>query len=1039
MDIIRFSIRQPVSTFSGVILLVLFGLVGLNALPVQLTPDVEAPTINIKTQWSGASPYEIEKEIIEEQEDVLKSLPALTKLESSSYNDYGEVKLTFEVGTDLNQAMVRVTNKLNEVPDYPENADKPVVTTSSADSAPVIWIMLKTREGDPERIRTYRTFFENEVRHYMERVPGVGSLFVFGGSEKRLEVVVDPQRLAEHRITLNEVIERVQAANSDVSAGVLGVAKRNFRIRTLSQFQSPEASEHVVLRDDGLHRVTLANVAESGFGYYPNPPAVLHNGQPMIVVGVRKEAGANVLEMTARMREVVASLNTGLLQREGLFLDWVHDQTPYIETAIRTVQINLAIGGLLAVAVLFLFLRSVSSTLTVAVAIPISVLGTFLFMHLFGRNINVMTLAGITFAIGMLVDASIVVLENIDRHRRMGKSPFRASYDGSREVWGAVLASTVTTVAVFLPVLFVKEEAGQLFRDIAIAITFSILISLFVSVSVIPAVTNKLYRLAERRGGRPPQREPGRGNLFVRTLMLLSRLTLRNVFTRIATVLLATAAAVALALWLLPKAEYLPQGNSNLILNILVPPPGFSEAKREEMGRYIFERAEPHLNQDWKDGVPRIANLFYVASDPVTLFGGTSVHVTEARKMMPMFTEIMNSIPGVFGVSIQRGIFETGIGQGRTVDVNVSGNDTETIVNAARILFGSLKEAIPQAQIRPVPSLEIGYPEANLVPDRARVVANGMSELDLGIYVDVLMDGRKIGEYKPEGDKVIDLVVRSSGTVAQSPETLLDGLIANPFGQLIRVGDLARMEYDRGMTQIDHLERKRNIRLEVTPPEDMALQSAMELVTFELVPSLKGEGQLKGVQVTVGGNADKLTETRLALQWNIVLALVITYLLMSALFGNYLYPLVILFTVPLAAAGGFVGLKLVNLFVAPQPFDILVMLGFIILVGTVVNNAILIVHQALNNVRYEGLIGLDAVVHSVRTRIRPIFMSTTTSLFGLLPLVLATGSGTELYRGLGSVILGGLAVSTVFTLFVIPALLAFLIDFEKPRRDLDES
>ncbi|MCP3666726.1 MAG: efflux RND transporter permease subunit [Gammaproteobacteria bacterium] len=1034
MNLVKLSIHQPVSTFSVVILVVLFGIIGLSRLPVQLTPDVEAPKISVNTSWPGATPYEIEKEIIQDQEDALKSVSGLKVMESTSFNNYGTITLTFKVGERLNDAMVRVTNKLNEVPDYPKNADKPVVSTSSAENSPVIWMMLKTLEGDPLRIKTYRTFFEDEVRHSLERVPGVGSLFVFGGTEKRLEISVDPARLADHKITLDKVISRVQSANSDVSAGVMGLAKRNYRIRTISQFQTPADAGELLLEDDGLHRIHLRDVADTGFGYYSNPPAVLHNGQPMIVVGVRKEAGANVLELTANMRKVVNGLNAGLLKDNGIYFDWVHDQTSYINTAIDTVQTNLMIGGILAITVLLLFLRSVSSTLTVAIAIPISVMGTFFFMYLFDRNINVMSLAGITFAVGMLVDNSIVVLENIDRHRRMSKNPFQASYDGTREVWGAVLASTVTTVAVFLPVLFIEEEAGQLFRDIAIAITFSILISLFVSVSVIPAVTNKFYGMS-KNGVKERVASSDDGNWFVRMVMFLSKTTLKNSFTRILTVAVFTTASIVAVMSLLPKAEYLPQGNRNLILNILVPPPGYSEQKRQEIGEYIAERTAPYLVDDGKDGVPQIQNIFYVASDRVTLFGGTSKHVTEARRMMPLFTEIMNSIPGMFGVSIQRGIFESGIGKGRTVDVNISGSDNQEIVNAARVMFGAISTAIPKAQVRPVPSLEISYPEANLIPDRSRVVANGLSERDLGIYVDVLMDGRKIGEYKPDGSKVMDMVVTSGGQRADTPEELLDKVIASPYGELVQVGSLARLEYGQGMTQIDHLERKRTIRLEVTPPADVALQTAMELVSEQLTPQLQKEGKLKGVQVSIGGNADKLTETRIALQWNFLLAIVITYLLMSALFGNYIYPLIIMFSVPLAAAGGFMGLALVNQFVAQQHFDILVMLGFIILVGTVVNNAILIVHQSLNNVRFEGQQGVEAVLHSVRTRIRPIFMSTTTSLFGLLPLVLAQGSGTELYRGLGAVILGGLAISTLLTLFVVPALLAFLIRFEEPRID----
>ncbi|MCP3870221.1 MAG: efflux RND transporter permease subunit [Gammaproteobacteria bacterium] len=1038
MDLVKLSIRQPVSTFSAVILVVLFGVIGLERLPVQLTPDVEAPKINVRTDWPGASPYEIEKEIIEEQEAVLKSVSGLTTMESSSYNNYGSISLTFKVGTRLDDAMVRVTNKLNEVNRYPENAEKPVVSTSSDENSPVIWMMLKTREGDPEQIKTQRTFFENEVRHLLERVQGVGSLFIFGGSEKRLEITVNARRLAHHNITLSQLIGRVQSANSDVSAGTLGVAKRNYRVRTISQFRSPGDAGELLLIDDGLHRVMLQDVSDTGFGYEPNPPAVLHNGQPMIVVGVRKEAGANVLDLTNQMRERVDALNEGLLLKRGLYFDWVYDQTPYINTAIETVKLNLMIGGILAIAVLVIFLRSISSTLAVAIAIPISVMGTFFFMYLTGRNINVMSLAGITFAVGMLVDNSIVVLENIDRHRRMGKGPFQASYDGTREVWGAVLASTITTVAVFLPVIYIEEEAGQLFRDIAIAITSSIILSLFVSISVIPAMTNRFYKIAGKNAHQLVA-EPGKGNYFVRVIMWFSRLSLKNAVTRLLTVIFFTTASISAVALLLPKAEYLPQGNRNLILNILVPPPGYSEEKRQEVGTYIYEQVKPHLEQDWLDGVPKIQNIFFVASDAVTLFGGTSVHVTEARKMMPLFTRIMNSIPGMFGVSIQRGIFESGIGQGRTVDVNVSGNDNGEIVAAARTLFGMIKQGIPDAQVRPVPSLEISYPEANLVPDRSKVVANGFSEEELGIYVDVLMDGRRIGDYKPDGEKSMDLLVNSSQSGTLTPETLLESEITNAFGELVQLRDLVALEYGQGMTQIDHLERNRNIRLQVTPPDEMPLQSAMELISDELVPKLEQSGALQGVTVSTGGNADKLTETRLALQWNFILAVVITYLLMSALFASYLYPLIILFSVPLAAAGGFIGLALTDRFLAQQPFDILVMLGFIILVGAVVNNAILIVHQTLNNIRYSGMEGQQAIRHSVRTRIRPIFMSTSTSLFGLLPLVVAQGSGTELYRGLGSVILGGLALSTLLTLFVVPALLAFLVRFERPQSATEAS
>ncbi|MDH4321027.1 MAG: efflux RND transporter permease subunit, partial [Desulfobulbaceae bacterium] len=568
---------------------------------------------------------------------------------------------------------------------------------------------------------------------------------------------------------------------------------------------------------------------------------------------------------------------------------------------------------------------------------------------------------------------------------------------------------------------------------IAIAISFSIILSLFVSVSVIPTMIYQFYK-------RKQQREPGRlqqskiGPKLAAWLMRYSDLCLKNTFNRAATVILFTTLSLGLTAWLIPSAEYLPQGNRNLILNILIPPPGYSVDKMKEMGHYIYNEAKPYFEADGKDGIPRIKQMFYVGAERFNLFGGICAHDTRAKEMMPLFNRIMHSIPGIFGVSIQSGIFESGIGKGRTVDVNISGQEIDKIIGVAQsLMFGLIPAKMPTAQIRPIPSVESSYPEAKIIPNKEKLAANGLNEDDLGVYVDVLMDGRKIEEYRPDGVKQVDLLLKGSDVAYRAPEDILAGTIVNNHGNLIRVGDVASLQYGQGMAQINHLERNRTITLQVTPPADLPLQTAMEIIEGEIIASLQKEGKLAGVQVKVGGNADKLVETKRALQWNLLLALAITYLLMAALFENFLYPLIILFSVPLAAAGGFIGLRLVNAFIAPQGFDVLTMLGFIILIGTVVNNAILIVHQSLNNVRYNGMVGVAAISDAVQTRIRPIFMSATTSLLGMMPLVVATGSGSELYRGLGSVLLGGLAMSTLFTLYVIPSLLAFFIGYERSR------
>ena len=1032
MDIIRFFIHKPVTVAVGVIMTVMFGLIGFQKLPVQLTPDVETPLITVNTAWYGATPYEIEKEVIEKQEKVLKGLQGLTKMESSSYNGLGTITLSFKIGTKLDDALLRVSNKMSEVGNYPENVTQPTIESSGANSSPIIWMILMTTPDNKRHINQFKTFFEDNIRQHLERINGVGSLLVFGGTDTTLDVIIDAQKMARYNVSINQIIASIRRANQNISAGILGMAKKNYRIRTISQFQTPEDALDVVIFDDGIKRVYLRDVAQVKKGYKKESTSVLHSGEQVIVVAVRKEKGANVLALTDAVEKGVNQLNETLLADNKLTLKMVYDQRPYINTATNLVKRNIMIGSLLAICVLLLFLRSVRATLITGIAIPIAAIGCFVFLWLLGRNLNVVSMAGISFAVGMLVDNSIVVLENIDRHRKAGKSAFDAAYEGTKEVWGAVLASTATTVAVFLPVIFIQEEAGQLFRDIAIAITSSIFLSLIVSISVIPTLFNLFYRKKNSiKTGR--LQKSIIGPLLSGSILKLSHLCMKNALTRLATIFLFTGLSIGLTFYLLPSAEYLPQGNRNLILNILIPPPGYSVAKLKSMGKFIYKSTEPYFKEDGKDGFPKIKHMFFVGADRITLFGGISTHDTRARELIPLFTRVMRSIPGVFGVSIQRGIFESGIGKGRTVDVNVSGENINDIIQASYALFGTISAKMERTQVRPVPSLEASYPEVRIIPNKEKLAANGLTAKDLGVYIDILMDGRKIEEYRPEGIKQVDLVLKGRDDSGRSPEDILNATIVNSFGDLIRVRDVAGISYSEGMPQINHLERNRTITLQVTPPADLALQDAMEMLENELIPSLEKTGKLKNVRVDIGGNADKLVETRQALQWNLLLALIITYLLMAALFENFLYPFIILFTVPLAAAGGFVGLWAVNTFIAPQGFDVLSMLGFIILIGTVVNNAILIVYQSLNNVRYNGLVGKEAVADAVKTRIRPIFMSATTSLLAMLPMVLSTGSGSELYRGLGSILLGGLAISTLFTLFVIPSLLVFAIGFEKAK------
>ena len=1033
MDFIRFSIKNPVTVLVGIVLIILFGMVALQRIPVQLSPNVERPEITVTTSWPGSTPYEIERDVVEEQEKVLKGIPNLFEMESDSSNGRSQITLRFDIGTNIDDALLRVSNKLNEVRDYPENVDRPILSTSGARSSPAVWLVMKTLEGNPRDPYSYRTYLENEVRQYLDRVDGVADLYINGGVETEMHVIISPEKLAAYGLTIDAVVTALQNGNANVSAGNLNVGRRDYRVRTVAEYRSAEDIQNVIVHADGEREVRIADLAEVRFGFEKLETPFIGDGTPGIGMGVRAEPDTNVLELTDRVEEVVKTLNEGKLKSAGVQLVIVSEQRPYIRGAIALLQQNIAVGGCLAIVVLLIFLRSIAPTVVIATSIPISIIGTFILMEAVGSTLNVISLAGIAFAVGMLVDNAIVVLENIDRHRGMGKSAFDSAYDGAREVWGAVLASSLTTIAVFLPVVFMEDEAGQLFKDIAVAVTCAVSLSLLISVTAIPMFSQQLFKMGfHANGGTPSKRGPIQmlGSWLTSGFMGTLGLIMRNVFTRAVAIVVLTSGSLLCTYSLIPKTEYLPEGNRDTIMNVMVPPPGLSYEERAQIGESLFEFFEPYYEPGY-EGYPGIRRIFYMGRQQNMMLGVVCQDQQRTKELIPLCKKAMSSIPSVYGISNQASIFQRGLGEGRTITVDISGSDINELVSIGGAMFGMVKERIADVQVRPLPALDLMFPESNFVPDRERLRSVGMTAREFGIGLDVLMDGRDIGDFKQEGEKKIDLIVKTSDTDIQTPEDLYNALLVTPNGGAVPVSSLAQKVETTGLTEIRHLERDRTVSLQITPPYTTTIQEAMEIINNEIIPGLREKGMLENVDIGMSGTADRLTETREALQWNFLLAAAITYLLMAALFGNFIYPFIIMFTVPLASAGGFLGLRLVNIFVAPQQLDILTMLGFIILIGVVVNNAILIVHQSLNYIRNEGMEYRAAIMEATRTRLRPIYMSAATSVFGMLPLVLWPGPGSELYRGLGSVVLGGLALSTVFTVFLIPPMLMFFIGMEK--------
>jgi hydrophobic/amphiphilic exporter-1 (mainly G- bacteria), HAE1 family len=1027
VDIIKFSIQKPVTIVVLSLLILLFGFLALDKLPYRLTPNVVQPQISVKTLWQGASPYEVEREIIQKQEEMLKSTPNLEEYLSTSADNYGEVTLTFAIGTNMNQAMLDVSNKLAQVDRYPQNVDKPILSSSGANASPVVWLGFVTLEDNTKDIDTYKTYLDNEISEQFERLNGVAALFETGGRVEEVHISLDMQKLASYKLTIDQVVAKIEVENSDISAGSVDISRRSYRVRTTAAFKTKASLENLTIIDSGQGEVKLRDIAIIEKTYAKKYKTIfqmrpdLEVPQKAVVIGIRPESNTNIVDLTDRIEVLYNKLNAGVLKEQGLEIKWLHDKRDYIKDAISLVQNNILIGAILATIILLLFLRSIVATTVVAFAIPISIIATFIILFALERSLNTISLAGISFAVGMLLDSAIVVLENIDRHRKMGKGFFESAYEGTSEVWGALIASALTTIAVFVPVIFLEDEAGQLFKDIALAVTAAITFSLFVSISLIPMFWKQLMNF---KATHKEHMTPGKPSLLVRFgfsishfLMAIVSWSLKHTRNQLIVITSLILFSIGSIYTLFPKMEYLPQGNQNFIMNLLIPPPGLSYEEGKGIGETLLTGLKPHFGTP-EDDSAGIARMFYVAAGDFILSGAVASDPERVKELLPLLRQNVNQFPGIYGISMQSSIFSRGIGKGRSIDIDISGHSIEALAKSGGELFGRIKEIIPGAQIRPQPSIELLYPEVRIVPNRSTLTQLGLNSTQLGFYSDVILDGRKISEYKEEGKYAIDILLKSLHQV-DTPETLLERQIATPSGELVPLSMLASLQHSYGISSIRHYDGKRTITLQVTPPLTMTLEEAMETIDQNI---LQGFSQ-NGVALTLSGEASKLTQTIGNMQFNLIVALIIIYLLLSALFSNFIYPLVILFTVPLATAGGFIGLWLTNKFVATQPLDVLTMLGFIILIGIVVNNAILIVHQALNHIKKESMEYKEAILASTRSRLRPIFMSSLTSVFGMLPLVLMPGSGSEFYRGLGSVITGGLAFSTLFTIFLTPVLL----------------
>lgn len=1169
MDIVKLSISKPVSVTVAVILVIMFGLIGLTAIPVQLTPTVDRPIITVTTTWPGRSPQEVVDEITKNQEEELKNVSNLRKMISNSSEGSSEISLEFNLGSDISRALQEVSDSLRQVSDYPDEVEEPKIKAADGASENAIaWIIIDLPEEKEAThpgfdVTTLYDALDKEVKPYLERIDGVAEVNIFGGREREARVLTSPTALAQRGLNHVDVVRALQGENRNVSAGSISEGKRDYRVRLVGEYSDPnQILDTIVAYRDGMP-VYVKDVADVEVSYEKKRGFVRTFGHPAIAMNVIRQSDANVVDIMRDLRARLDEVRADILPNLGgvvngqpvgpdLRLRQVYDETTYIDSAVGLVTSNLYVGGAIAVVVLLVFLRAIRPTIIIMLAIPISVIGTFLVMVALGRTLNIISLAGLAFAIGMVVDNSIVVLENIYRRLQLGDPPARAAWLGGKEVWGAVLASTLTTAAVFVPILTIQEEAGQLFRDIALAVVASVSLSLIVSITVIPAASALFLREHAPRS----QAAKVIDSLFglVPLCALLNKSVgqavrwmnsgVRGWTVRPLVIIAMTAASLIGAMLLMPPLDYLPAGNRNLVFGGLLIPPGLSIEQKTDIAQRIEKQVRPYIDADINnpESVSALPTIFRPSYDPAVpppepfkpvpvenffigafgtnmFVGATSQDEEVVIPIGQLLTNAMGSIPDSFGGAQQSSLFGQGPGggSGNSIDLEISGPRLDRVTSAAGYMFMLAAQHYGFGNVRPDPA------NFNLQEQELQVQLNqrgrelGLTTEALGVAIRGLFDGAFVGDYKLSGE-TIDLVVVPTGGRLDSKEDLRDIPIATPAGPVVPVDSVVDFVPSLAPQSIKRIEELESVTVQIRPPEGQAIQEVMDWINANVIAPARQAGVIdRTMRVRLEGTAAKLDEVRTALfgakpetsdtalaraanlvsiglvlgglaagvlvfvrskrardamygltgmlmlalvlagfllllgnnpQYllaRFVWALLVTYLLMCALFESFLLPLIIMFSVPLAVVGGFAGLRLVhdasmsNPTIAPQQLDVLTMLGFVILIGVVVNNAILLVHQALNYIRgAEGepqLAPNDAIAESVRTRIRPIFMSVLTSVGGMMPLVLFPGAGSEMYRGLGSVVVGGLMVSTVFTLVLVPLMFGLVYDMQTAVRN----
>lgn len=1058
MKLIELSTRRRVTIAMLAVLAVVFGLISLNDLQVNLLPDLSYPTLTVRTEYPGAAPSEIERLLTQPVEEALGVVKNVKIVKSVSRTGMSDVILEFGWGTNMDYAGLDVREKL-EVLQLPLEATRPLLLRFNPSTDPILRVGLSapdTTTFDEDQLKALRRYADEELRKRLEPVEGVAAVKISGGLEDEVQIDIDQGRIAQLGLSVERVVQRLREENVNLSGGRLEQGNERYLVRTINQFESvPEMGDLVIRAENQSTPIFLRDVATVKAGYKEREAIIRMDGREAVEIAVYKEGDGNTVEVADGVLGRLENLKEDL--PDGFEITDIDDQSRFIRAAVGDVVSAAVIGGILAVLVIYLFLADSWATAIIAAAIPVSIVATFFAMDMSGISLNIMSLGGIALATGLLVDNGIVVLENISRHSAKGKSVLAAAVDGASEVGSAVIASTLTSVFVFLPLVFVQGIGGQLFRDQALTVTYALLISLFVALTLIPMLASLKSKTAdafpeEEFASREPRTKVGRGARVTR-LILLNRVPeilasfvwalctlvaklfrmllwpfgwlvtrLFNALKRIYAVALPwslrhRAIVVLLALGALGgTAALVPMLGTELIpqlsqgsFNVQVKlPPGAPLAQTDRaMSRLQIAACDADQIKTIY-GVAGTGNR--IDANPTEAgenIGEMLIQLsasdaqTEATAMAALRSEL-EGMPGVDGKFSRPELFNFAT----PLEVHVYGYDMTQLRDVSQLVVRSLSSSDRFVDIKN--SMEQGHPEIQIVFDQERAALLGLTVKEVSDQVVKKVRGEVATRYSWK-DRKIDVLVRAAEEDRASLEDIRN-LIVNPTSErpvtLASVADIVVTEGPAEVRRIDQ-ERAAVISANLSYGDlGAAVAEANRLLDgIALPPKMK---------MNIAGQSEEMEQSFNSLMFALGLAVFLVYLVMASQFESLLHPFVILFSIPLAGVGAVAALFLTN-----SPISVVVFIGLIMLAGIVVNNAIVLI-DLINQLREQGRSKRDAIVEAGSERLRPIVMTTLTTTLGLLPLALGFGDGAEVRAPMAITVIGGLLVSTVLTLVVIP-------------------